>query len=369
MGSAVKFKVARQHRRPHRAVLLALVVLALLAAPPAASAHGPIDPPASKYLARVRQQPPGLEAKVVDGDQRLWLQVAPGRTVFVLDYRGAPYLRFSARGVQVNESSSMYYLNQVPPQIPPTTLGPATAPQWHQVSSGHSYSWHDGRLHALALTVLAPGASYAGTWRIPLRVDGVATAISGGLFHAPDPPIVWFWPIVVALACVPAALRLRRSELDERVARALAVVALVAFAVVGAGQQLHGRPNVSVGQLVLLALVVMFTGWGLLRIARGQHGWFTFFVIAAAALWEGASTIAVLLDGFVLIALPAFVARVAVVACLAAGIGLLPLIFAMAERPERRRSGARRGAQTAGDSGAKLAAETEEAEEAWEPSA
>ncbi|MFZ0041782.1 MAG: hypothetical protein WAK93_10780 [Solirubrobacteraceae bacterium] len=353
----------------HWAALLLLLVFGLLATPTAASAHGPIDPPASKYLARIRQLPAGLKAKVVDGDQRLWLQVAPGQTVLVLDYRGAPYLRFSARGVQVNESSSMYYLNQVPPQIPPTTLGPVTAPQWHQVSGGNSYSWHDGRLHALALTVLAPGATYAGTWRIPLRVDGAATAISGGLFHAPDPPIVWFWPIVVVLACVPAAMRLRRSELDERIARALAVVALVAFAVVGAGQQLHGRPNVSVGQLLLLALVVVFTGWGLQRIVRRQHGWFTFFVIAAATLWEGASTIAVLLDGFVLIALPAFVARLAVVACLAAGIGLLPLIFAMAERPERRRSSARSGTLAPGDSGDGLTTETEEAKEAWEPSA
>ena len=46
-------------------------------------------------------------------------------------------------------------------------------------------------------------------------------------------------------------------------------------------------------------------------------------MIAAVAIWEGVSLLGVLLDGYVLIALPAFAARTAVVACLSAGIGLL----------------------------------------------
>ncbi len=363
MGSAVKSKC-------RRTVTRLVVALVLLVLPASASAHGPVDPPASKYLARVSQLPAGLEAKVVDGDQRMWLRSDLGRTVIVLDYRGAPYVRFSPAGVAVNENSSMYYLNQVPAQIPPTNLGPGTRPHWDQVSGGDSYGWHDGRLHALATTVLTPGSRYAGTWRIPLRIDDAATAISGGLYYAPDPSIVWFWPILVALACVLAALRLRRRELDERVALALAVVALVAFAVVGAGQQLHGRPSVSVGQGIVLALVLAFTAWGLLAMARRRHGWFTFFIVAAAALWEGASTVAVLFDGFVLLALPAVVARVAVVACLSAGVGLLPVVFAMAERPERLRSGGRRGSgERRPVTEAETALELEDSEGAWEPSA
>jgi hypothetical protein len=372
MGSAVKSKRgAEENRRPRQAAARLIVALILLALPASASAHGPIDPPASKYLARVSQLPAGLEAKVVDGDLRLWLRSDSERTVVVLDYRGAPYLRFSSTGVWVNENSSMYYLNQVPAEIPPTSLGPQTPPRWHHVSGGHSYGWHDGRLHALATTVLAPGSSYAGTWRIPLRIDGEATAISGGLLHAPDPPIVWFWPILVAVACVLAVLRLRRSDLDERLARGLAVAALVGFAVVGVGQQLHGRPNVSVGQLILLALTLAFTAWGLLAVARRRHGWFTFFLIAAATLWEGASTITVLFDGVVLIALPAVLARVAVVVCLASGVGLLPVIFALAERPSRSRSGRRGRDETRSENGNGPVTELapEGSAQAWEPSA
>lgn len=276
-----------------------------------------------------------MQAKVIDGDQRLWLKVDPGPTAVVLDYTGAPYLRFSPAGIEVNQSSAMYYLNQVPPQTPPTHLGPDTPVRWSRVSSGDSYGWHDGRLHALASVALAPGATYVGRWTIPLRVDGAPAAIAGGLWYAGDPSPVWLWPILVVLICVLAAVRLARPELDLRLARGLALVALVAFLVVGAGHQLHGRPTVSVGQLVVLAVELAFALWALRRLVLRRHGWFTFFLVAVAAIWEGASSIAVLLDGFVLLALPAFLARVAVVTCLAVGIGLLPLVFRMAERPMR----------------------------------
>ena len=77
------------------------------------SAHGLIAPAASSYFAKVLDLPAGLQAKVIDGDLRMWLQ-APPWTVIVLDYRGAPYVRFSPAGVDVNHNSSMYYLNQTP---------------------------------------------------------------------------------------------------------------------------------------------------------------------------------------------------------------------------------------------------------------
>ena len=74
-----------------------------------------------------------------------------------------------------------------PEQVPPG-LGPSTPPSWLMVSSGHGYSWHDGRLHALAATALAPGSTYVGAWRIPLRISGHPSAISGGLGTRPIRP-------------------------------------------------------------------------------------------------------------------------------------------------------------------------------------
>ncbi len=332
--------------------------------PSTAAAHGPVDPAASSYLARLGRVPAGIAAKVIDGDQRLWLRVSPRRTVVVIDYQGAPYLRFSPRGVAVNTASAMFYLNQVPAETPPSRSGPHVAPRWSAVSGAHAYGWHDGRLHALAATALAPGATYLGRWRVPLRIGGTPSAITGGLYFAASPSIVWFWPILVALACVAAVLRLRRPELDERLARGLSAVALAGFAVAAAGQQLHGRPSVSVGQGLLLAAALAFVAWAVWRLARRRHGWFTFFVIAALAIWEGASLIAVLLDGYVLMALPPFLARVAVVACLSAGVALLPVVFALAERSGRRRAVARGADRAEGADGAEGGAPGGDAE-AW----
>ena len=97
-------------------------------------------PVASSYFAKPLEVPAGLEAKVVDGDLRMWLSVRADETVVVLDYRGASYLRFSPGGVAVNYNSSMYYLNQTPfAQTPPGNLTASAPPSWHVVSSRHSY--------------------------------------------------------------------------------------------------------------------------------------------------------------------------------------------------------------------------------------
>lgn len=317
--------------------LLAFVVvgalIALATLPSVADAHGPVAPVASSYLARVNGTPAGLEAQVVDGDQRMWLRVAASRTVVVLDYRGAPYLRFSRSGVDVNQNSAMFYLNQTPvAETPPSGLTRTTPPSWQRVSSGHGYGWHEGRLHALASIALRPGASYVGRWSIPVEVEGRLAAISGGLWHAQRPPIVWFWPIVVLLASVLAARRLRRPSLDALIARLLAVAALVALGFAAAARGLYGRPTVSVPQLIPFAITVAFVLWGLRRMLLHRAGYFFFFAVSFVAIWQGGLLIPTLWTGFVLAAVPAFVARAAVVVCLGCGIGLLLLGFWLADQ-------------------------------------
>jgi hypothetical protein len=309
------------------------VVAALGAFPTVAGAHGPIAPIASSYLARIGAVPPGLQAKVVDGDQRMWLRVPRSDVVVILDYRGAPYLRFTVAGVAVNQSSAMYYLNQTPvAETPPATLTRTTPPVWHQVSGGHEYNWHDGRLHALASVALAPGQSYVGRWIVPLLVGGRLTVISGGLWHADSPSWVWFWPIAVLLLCVLAARRLRRPTLDTRLARILATAALAGVSVAALARGLHGRPGLSVLQLIEVAVVLVFVGWATRRLLLERAGAFTYFLIAFVAIWEGAELIPTLRDGFVLAALPAVVVRTSAVVCLGTGVALLPLGFRIAEQ-------------------------------------
>jgi hypothetical protein len=319
----------RNRRRPLTGLIIAFAFAA--AWPAAAGAHGPVAPIATSYLARVTATPPGIEAKVIDGDQRMWLRVDPALTVVLLDYRGAPYLRFSRGGVEVNHNSSMYYLNHTPAEVPPANLGASTPPSWARVSSGHDYGWHDGRLHALATVARPTGASSLGNWSVPLLVDGSLRSIHGGLWHADSPSIVWFWPIVVILACVLAGWRLRITSADLMLARGLAVVALAASAVSAAGRELHGRPSVSASQLIILAAVAAFVGWASYRLVIRRHTYFYFFLVAVVAVWSGVELLPVLLDGFVLAAVPAAVARVAAVLCLATGVSLLLMAFRLSE--------------------------------------
>jgi hypothetical protein len=316
--------------------MLALVLASALAAaamsPAAALAHGPVAPIALDYRAQVSSAPKGLEAKVVDGDQRMWLRVSPSQTVVVLDYRGAPYLRFTPSGVEVNENSAMFYLNQTPIAVnPPPGLGPKTPPKWQRVSGGHDYEWHDGRLHALATVALRPGASFVGTWRIPVVTDGIASALSGSLWHADAPSIAWFWPIVVLLLCVLAAWRVKEPRLDKWTARLLALGALGAIAAAAIGRGLHGRPTVTVLQLIELGLVMAFVVWALFRVLARRSGFFLYFVIGLVALWQGLEMSPTLVNGFVLIPLPPFLARAAAVVALGAGAGLLVMGFRLFE--------------------------------------
>ena len=319
--------------RSRRGACALLVALGTVATVPAtAQAHGPVAPVASSYVAKIGRVPAGLDARVVDGDQRMWLRVPSSETVVVVDYRGAPYLRFSAAGVEVNQNSAMYYLNQTPVALnPPTNLGPRTPAHWQRVTAGHDYSWHDGRLHALAAIALSPGTSFVGTWRVPLLIDGQLNTISGGLWYSPSPSLVWFWPIVVLLLCVLAAWRVRAPSLDARVARASGIAALLGIGTAGVGQELHGHPAVTVLQLLELAAILAFVAWGLRRVALGAPGYFTYVVIGFVAVWQGALLIPTLLNGFVLIAIPAFVARAASVVCLGTGLSLLLLGFRLAD--------------------------------------
>jgi hypothetical protein len=78
----------------------------------------------------------------------------------------------------------------------------------------------------------------------------------------------------------------------------------------------------------------VFVGWGLWRALLHRPGYFSCFLIGVGAIWAGGVLIPTLLDGFVLIALPAFLARVVTVACLGCGAALLLLVFRMAERAE-----------------------------------
>ena len=83
--------------------------------------------------------------------------------------------------------------------------------------------------------------------------------------------------------------------------------------------------------------------------------------IAALTLWQGSRRSPCSRTAGCLLALPAVVGRLAVAACLAGGVGLIPLVLTGAERAARARGPA---------AGSSPAADDEwEEDEAWEPRA
>lgn len=319
--------------------VLVLAAAATLLRPSSALAHaGLTAPAATSYLAKIARVPPGVEAKVVDGDQQLWLRADPRLTLVVTGLRGEPYLRFSPDGVWVNKRSPTFYLNATRPQVPPRGAVPGATPNWRRVSTGHSYRWHEDRLHALAVTSRPGGASYVGTWAVPLAVGGKPARITGGLWHAANPSILWFWPIVVLAACCGAFLRLRRPRVDRMLAASLSLATLAAMLVARAGRGFYGRPTVSSGQLIEFGIYAAFALAGLCLVLLPEWRDGAVAIAAFVGLDVGLGLVSVLTRGFVLSAFPAALERIAVSATLAGCVScLLVLIVGDTSTREPRR--------------------------------
>jgi hypothetical protein len=297
----------------------------LLTLPTPASADGPIAPTATDYLARVTHVPPEIQAQVVNAYLNLWVKVRPRADVTILDFRGAPWVRFTPSGVAINRNSQEYYLSQVPvPAVPPPGLTRTTPPRWITVSGGHAYAWREGRLHALATIALAPGQHYVGAWRIPAVVNGRRGEISGGVWHRGAPSFVWFWPALVLLACALAAWRLRSPSLDRRLANGLALLLLALVAVGTGGKYLHGSPAVTPGNVALLLITLAVLGAVAGRLLGGRFGGPLLLLAAVLALWAGLTLLPVLTHGYALVALPLFLVR-AIAATLLGGAPSLAL--------------------------------------------
>ena len=145
-------RAARRDRRPRhprrpvarmrRALVASAAVAAALTAPAAASAHaGTSAPVATNFDARiVGFRPPagGLEAKVVDGDRKLWLRVPAGTTVVVPGLLGEPVLRFDAKGVWVNLRSLTAQTDRIDRFDLRPSANARARPLWHRLTGGHA---------------------------------------------------------------------------------------------------------------------------------------------------------------------------------------------------------------------------------------
>jgi hypothetical protein len=167
----------------------AVAFLALCAAAPSAAAHaGNPD-----YRSQVRAISPaidGVEAQVLNYDDRIELRNEGDQTVVVEGYRGEPYLRFEPGGVvEVNRRSPAAYLNQdrFAKVSVPRSADPAATPAWDIVSRTGRYDWHDHRIHWMGGTPPPrvreneKARTKVFDWKLPVAAAGRRSVISGTL--------------------------------------------------------------------------------------------------------------------------------------------------------------------------------------------
>lgn len=176
-----------------RALIACLVALVGVAAP--AAAH---QDPATKgfrsTVTAIRPAVPGMSATILYNDDQLQVTVPPTMTVLFLGYEGEPYIRFDPSGAYWNDRSPARYLNsdRFARLAPPERASATAKPVWVKVTDGHTYAWHDHRIHWMSpikpSTVRsAPDRPrHVNDWRITGRVvGGPRFAVLGRLDYDP----------------------------------------------------------------------------------------------------------------------------------------------------------------------------------------
>jgi hypothetical protein len=191
-----------------RSLLVAGAAVAALVGATAGSAHGPARAPG--YISTVLAVSPdvlGLSATVLGGDDKLSVRNWSGKTVVVLDPRGAPMLRFTPGAVYRRAAGS-----------------------WELVNRGTSFSWHDTRIHWSGseppdvVRVTPERDHMLGAWRIPATVEGRPIAIEGVIGWSAQPAgggeddaaPPWVVPVAVAGGLLAAAALALPALLQRR---------------------------------------------------------------------------------------------------------------------------------------------------------
>jgi hypothetical protein len=172
----------------------------------------------------------GVDARVLGGDDRLWLANYSGKTIVILGYEHEPYLRFGEDGVYANIHAPDVQLNRsrFPGGLNPGSSDPTAPPSWERVADGTSYAWHDHRIHWASSRPPEPVRKHPDqvhlvfNWRVPARADGRPFAITGFLGYVPprgarsSDETDWLLPAVAAstgaAALVAVGLGVRRRR-------------------------------------------------------------------------------------------------------------------------------------------------------------
>jgi hypothetical protein len=163
-------------------------LVALCAAAPAAPAHEG-NPNYRSEVRAVVPPVPGLDARVLNHDDRIEFAYRGERPLVVEGYNGEPYLRFRPDGrVEVNRRSPATYLNddRFAQVDVPARADHEAPPEWAVAARHGRYDWHDHRIHWMSEGALPPQVKdetdrvKVFDWRIPLAA-GQRASVRGTL--------------------------------------------------------------------------------------------------------------------------------------------------------------------------------------------
>jgi hypothetical protein len=333
--------------------LFVLVAVLLLAFAPTASAH---DADAHTPADRVgnlsssltsASLPPGVEVRVLENGQALWLRNTTRIDVVVVTDDGAQQYQVGPDGAAINsalppQEAPRGDISEVPPQ--PTTDPSDKAPQWQRISTDPIVRWHDHLVHwgdptLPKVAVTDPSHDHLiRAWQVGLEYDGKHYEVHGELRWIPGPSALAWVLMTISLAIGASLTAFVRSERWLAVPTAVMVAASAAHGVA----LITGRDAEDWRTVLMHEYLPLVTAWlvgaaavALLATGRRNGRWFA----ALAAVGIGA--VALLQDLPVwwsstsVVALPIDMDR----ALVTAAAGIAPgLLIALLARPNVTRS-------------------------------
>ena len=171
-----------------RGAAAAAFAVLCVAAPPALAHEG--NPNYRSAVRTIAPALPGLEAQILNHDDRIEVVYEGERPLVIEGYRDEPYLRFSPDGlVEVNRRSPAAYLNEDRfAQVElPGRADHRARPSWAPVAENGRYDWHDHRVHWMSEATMPPQIEDEGErtkifdWEIPMAFAGRPAAVRGTL--------------------------------------------------------------------------------------------------------------------------------------------------------------------------------------------
>lgn len=323
-----------KHR--YLSVVAACLLFGVAVASPV-SAHGADADPSSNYRTRITAITPaidGLTARVVDTGGRISVTNRTGREIVILGYQDEPYLRITDEGVFENAVSPATYLNSTRDglaPIPPEADAKA-APVWRKIAVSRTVAWHDHRAHWMSpvpppAVQANPGSTFViyDEWSIPLTVGGQLATITGDLTWVPAPSRTA--ALVVALAIFIVFAIAMQSRFGRSLAIVVASVGWIVDGVATLGYYQRSSETLSnrLWSLMFTALLGVAVLMLVVQRRRGCARPPLSLLVAGLLLllMGGVDHMEVLSNSQIPFALPAAMARIAVVAELGLGAALV----------------------------------------------